>query len=253
MRGVGADGLDVHAAEPAGRRDDDLDRRVAGQPSPCRPGRCRSSGCVIGVSPEATVAVLAMTGTKLPASLSFLKKCEALAARCRASRRWRAPEPRPPRWPGWMHGRVTGEGDLALVLGLEQVRPVLRDVLDRRGVDLEGQDAVVVAVPVAVRRPWPRPGCVSQVETLYGWMRPVGLGLSGRSVRPTSMTSGACGSGVVLVGLDGLDLVAGAGVRVQLVDRDAVLGVKPVDDLAVVAPVWGRAMVVGRPRPWRRR
>src|SRR5512146_2010683 len=28
----------------------------------------------IGVSPEATVAVLPMTGTKLPASLSFLKK-----------------------------------------------------------------------------------------------------------------------------------------------------------------------------------
>ena len=28
----------------------------------------------IGVSPEATVAVLAMTGTKLPESLSFLKK-----------------------------------------------------------------------------------------------------------------------------------------------------------------------------------
>src|SRR5205814_10151369 len=49
------------------------------------------------------------------------------------------------------YGRVPGQGDLALVLGLEQVVPVLWDVGDLRAVHLEGQDAVVVAVPEAVR------------------------------------------------------------------------------------------------------
>jgi hypothetical protein len=44
-------------------------------------------------------------------------------------------------------------------------------------------------------------------------------------------------AGVVLVGLDGLDLVAGAGVGGDLVDRQAVLGLEAGDDLAVVAPV----------------
>src|SRR5207244_13365613 len=46
--------------------------------------------------------------------------------------------------------RVTGEGNLVLVLRLEQVAPVGRAVRDGRLVDLEGHDAVVVAVPVAV-------------------------------------------------------------------------------------------------------
>src|SRR5207249_10610648 len=49
------------------------------------------------------------------------------------------------------YGRVPGQDDLALVLGLDQVVPVLWDVGDLRGVHLERQDAVVVAVPEAVR------------------------------------------------------------------------------------------------------
>ena len=59
----------------------------------------------------------------------------------------------------------------------------------------------------------------------------------GPNVRPTSMTSGACGPAVVLVGLDRLDLVAGVGVGVELVDRDPVLRGEGLECLAVVAPV----------------
>ena len=41
----------------------------------------------------------------------------------------------------------------------------------------------------------------------------------------------------VLVGADGLDLIGRAGVRVELVDLHAVLGLVGLDDLAVVGPV----------------
>ena len=76
---------------------------------------------------------------------------------------------------------------------------------------------------------------VSQVETLYGWISP-SLGLRPKA-KPTSMHVGRLRARVVLVGLDRLDLVAGAAVGVELVDVDAVLGLEAVDHLAVVAPV----------------
>ena len=77
---------------------------------------------------------------------------------------------------------------------------------------------------------------VSQVATLYGWISLSALAWSPK-VMPTSMTSGACGPGIVLVGLDRLDLVTGARVGRDLVDGEAVLGLEAVDDRAVVAPV----------------
>ena len=69
---------------------------------------------------------------------------------------------------------------------------------------------------------------VSQVETLYGWMQAVGLGL--RAEREADVDDvRRLRARVVLVGLDRLDLVAGAAVGVELVDRDAVLGGEAVD------------------------
>ena len=102
--------------------------------------------------PLATVAVLAMTGTKLPASLSCLKKSRpSLTLSSVAAVRRQAG--RPDGGLGLVRReRVTEQRDLLLVLGLQQVGPVLRDVGDDLGVDLERHDAVVVAVPHAVGR-----------------------------------------------------------------------------------------------------
>ena len=90
---------------------------------------------------------LPMTGTKLPASLSCLKKSRPgldVVERCR---RWRMPAAQTPEWPGSTRSGHRASATWPLVLGLEQVGPVLRDVRDDLGVDLERQHAVVVAVP----------------------------------------------------------------------------------------------------------
>ena len=151
----------------------------------------------IGVSPEATVVALPMTGTKFPASFSFLKKSRPGSALS-------SPPPLEKAGPdggdGLVgRGRVAGQGDLVLVLGLEQVGPVLRDVRDDLGVDLERQDAVVVAVPDAVgvlgglRDRVPGRDLVRLEEVLGDALR--------AEARPTSTTSGACGPGLALLAL----------------------------------------------------
>ena len=132
-------------------------------------------------------------------------------------------------------GRVTRQGDHVLVVGLEQVGPVLRDGLDDGGVDLERHDTVVVAVPQAggvlgrVRDRVPGRDLVRLVEVLGDALRAVAQA-DVDDVRRLR-------AGVGLVGDDGRQLVLRAAARVEPVDRDPVLGGEPVDDGTVVAPV----------------
>ena len=96
--------------------------------------------------------------------------------------------------------RVARQGDLVLVLGLEQVGPVLRDVGDDLGVDLERHDAVVVAVPLAVGVLGGRPGSCPRSRPCTAGSRP-SVTPCGPNARPTSTTSGACGPGLSLLAL----------------------------------------------------
>ncbi len=119
--------------------------------------------------------------------------------------------------------------------GFLQVGPVLRDVLDDVGVHDEGENAVIVAVPVAV-------GVLGGVRNrvpggdLVGLDQAVGLG--GRAEGEADVDDvRSLRAGVALVGLDGFDFVARTGIRVQFVDFEAVLGLEAGNDVAIAAPV----------------
>ena len=112
--------------------------------------------------------------------------------------------------------RIAGERDRVLVVGAKQVRPILRRLLDDVGVHLERQHAVIVAVPVAV-------GILGAVgdrvpgRDLVGLQQPVLLGRRPEGQADVDHVR-RLRAGVALVGLDRLDLVARAGVGIELVD-----------------------------------
>ena len=130
-------------------------------------------------------------GIRLPLSLSCLKKSRPFVASssepplARPSRRRRT---------GWplLDTRGSPAKAIALVLVLEQVGPVLRNVGNERRVDLEREDAVVVAVPGAVgildvgRDRVPRRNLVRREQAL-------GLARGSERQADVSTTSGACG------------------------------------------------------------
>src|SRR6185436_18758023 len=118
-------------------------------------------------------------------------------------------------------GRVAGQSHLVLVLRLEQVGPILGNVLDDGRVHFEREDAVVVAVPGAVRV---LGGGGDGVPGRDLVRLDQAIGLGGRPEGQADVDDvRSLGTLVVLVRLDRLDLVAGAAVGVQAVDRNAVL------------------------------
>jgi hypothetical protein len=131
--------------------------------------------------------------------------------------------------------RVTGESDRCWHSRLQQVGPILRAFLDDVLVHQEGQHAVIVAVPVAF-------GILGAVRDRIPGRDLVGLdqafGLGGRAEGEADVDHvRSLRALVVLVGLDGFDFVARAGVGVEFVDGEAVLGLEAFDDAAVAAPV----------------
>ena len=122
MRGVGADRLDVHAAEPATGRNDDLDLRPTRGGSGVTPGQR-----VVGpadrdrVSLLATVVADAMTpGIRLPLSLSCLKKSRPFVASSSEPPLAR-PEAKTERMaPLAGHAGIAGEGDAPLYSSLSR-------------------------------------------------------------------------------------------------------------------------------------
>ena len=178
-----------------------------------------------------------MTGTKLPALFSSAKNSRPLLP---AS----APAAPPAATPDGVDAlgrlvrgaRITGKRDGVLEIAAKQVRPVGRRCLDDVLVHDEGHDAVVVAVPGAV-------GILGAVrDRVPGgdlvWLDQAFL-LGERSVGETDVDHvGRLRAGVALVGADRLHLVGGAGVGVELVDRDSrILRLETVDYGAVAAPV----------------
>ena len=130
--------------------------------------------------------------------------------------------------PGWRCAGRRTSATWPLYSAFSRSAQFCGDVLDDVLVDHEGHDAVVVAVPVAVGVLGARPGWCPRCETLYGWSRPSSLALRAEGEADVDHV-GRLRALVVLVGLDGLELVARAGVRVQLVDLDAVLGLEALD------------------------
>ena len=228
-----ADGLDVDAAEAAGGRDGDLDGRIVGSRVTIRRGRCTSSGCGSGSRLGAMVPGPAMTGTKLPASLTFLKKSRP-GWRRRAIRRWRARRRTRPGSPG-SRSRVAGERDLALVFRLQQVGPVLRRIGRRRRGWSRRPSRRSSRRTSTRRRPWrlwgscPRSRPCTAREVLRSW--------AGPNEKPTSMTSGACGPGLswlaLIASISSPELPSGLSSLIGM----PYLAVKLSMPLAVVAPV----------------
>src|SRR5690606_27983869 len=112
--------------------------------------------------------------------------------------------------------RIAGQRDAVGIFRLQEVRPVLRHVLDDIGVHHEGENAVVVTVPVTF-------GILGLVGDRIpgGYLvrldQPFGLG--GRAEGQTDVDDvRSLIAGVALVGLDGLDLIGRTGVGVQFVD-----------------------------------
>ena len=232
MRRVGADRLHVHPTEPTRLRDDDGDGRVALErilvgegvvrPRDDDRGIARGDACRLGLDRHEVAHVVELleeveTGSRI---VERPTGCDA---------------GRPDSRDGLVRcGRVTGESDLALVFGLEQIAPVLRDVGHLGGVDLEGEHAVVVAVPHAA-------GILGRGRDRIPGRDLVGLEVSSRDAlraeRETDVDDVRRGGALVgLVGLDGGDLVLRATVRVELVDLDAVLRGEAGQQLAIVAP-----------------
>ena len=133
--------------------------------------------------------------------------------------------------------RVAVERDLALVLGLQEVGPVLGRIGDDRVVRRERHDAVVVAVPDAVGRLGRRRGSCPRSRPCTARRGPCS---SSPNAKPTSTTSGACGPGLSLLALiasiSSPEPPAGSSSLTAM----PYLVLKRLDDLAVVAPVMGQ-------------
>ncbi len=229
----GADRLGVHAGEPAVGRDDDLDRGIVLQ------------GDLVGqreVRPRDDDGRLArhhqsLLGDDRDEVAGFLQLLEEVEAGLGIVERATVGEGgRVDRLDGLVRGRrVAGQGDRVLVVGLEEVGPVLRDGLDDLGVDLEREDTVVVAVPGPVSVLDRRIDRVPR-RNLVVHEQAVGLGLRAERDPDVDDVRGLR-TLVRLIGLDRLDLVAGPAVRVQLVELDSALLDEAVEHGAVVAPV----------------
>ena len=180
---------------------------------------------------------LAIVGTKLPASLSSLKKSRPGCGVVERAAVGRGQPRRRRCTPGWRRADRRRGRPCSCSRASSRSDQSAGRLGDGR-VDLEGQDAEVVAVPVAVRI---LELGIDRVpgRDLVGLDQLVGLGRVAEGDADVDDVR-RLRAGVVLVGLDRLDLVAGAGVGVELVDREAVLGLEAVDDRAVVAPVVGQ-------------
>ncbi len=131
--------------------------------------------------------------------------------------------------------RVAGEGHRVGIFWLQQILPAAGHRVDDVLVHREAEHAVVVTVPATV-------GVLHVVRNvvpggdLVGLHQPLLLG--GRPEGEAHVDHvGRLRTLVVLVGADRLELVGGAGVGIELVDLDAVLGLEPLDHAAVAAPV----------------
>ena len=178
-----------------------------------------------------------MAGTKLPFLLSSAKNFETVLRRLGGVGRAAGEPRRIDAHRRLVRGaRVARERDGALELGFVQIRPVgrrrLHDVRcsPRRPARRNSRRSS------SPRRLSPRRESCPRSRPCRACSRPSALA-DGPNDRPTSITSGACGPLLLLVGLDRLDFVARAAVGVQLVDRDAVFRLEAVDQRAVAAPV----------------
>ena len=177
-----------------------------------------------------------ITGTKLPLATTSLKRprpaSPALATSPPAADRPAAKDG----GDGLRGGaRIAGQSHGVGKLRLQEVGPVGRAVLDEVLVDAEGHHAVVVAVPVAL-------GVLGAVGDAVPGRNLVGLqkafGLGGRTEAEADVDHvRRLIAGIALVGLDRLDLVAGAGVGIELVDLETILGLEALDNGAVAAPI----------------
>ena len=164
VRGVGADRLDVHPTEPARLRDDDGDGRVALERILVGEGVVRPRDADRRVT-RGDVRGLGDDRHEVAGIVELLEEVEA--RRRVVERAARGDARRPDARDGLVrHGRIAGEGDLALVLGLEQVVPVLRHVRRPWRCSPRRRARRSSRRTRSRRHPWPWPGCESQVATL---------------------------------------------------------------------------------------
>jgi len=236
VRGEGADRLDVQATEATRLRDGHVDLGVAVRLV------TMGQGVVGPANGDRRGALVdgARLGDRRDEVAGFLKLGEEVEAGLGVVQRAAVAEGRGVDRLDRLVGdaRVAGQGDLVLVRRVEEVGPVGWWRGHDGMVRFERQDAVVVAVPEAVRILGGVRDAAPRGD-LVGGDEAVLLGL--RAERQADIDDVRRLRALVgLVGLDGLDLVAGAGVRVELVDRDAVLRGEAGDHRPVVAPVVGQ-------------
>jgi len=130
---------------------------------------------------------------------------------------------------------IAGERYGVCIIALEQVFPILWDILNDVLVNFETKNAVIIAVPVTFRvlgAIWNFvPGCdlvrLDQAVFLGGGAESKANVDNVRSLRTL----------VVFVCLDRFDFVARTCIRVQFVDLEAILVFEALDDFAITTPV----------------
>jgi hypothetical protein len=235
VRGIGADGLHIDAGDHAGLRHHDLDVGVALQ------GVAVGQRVIVPADDDRSGALgerchLADHWDEVALRMQLLEELEALLPGVRSGLAALGQARGIDAENGLVGGaRIARERDRVLVVLLQKVGPILRRVLHDVLVHLEGQHPVVVAVPMAVRiLQLGRDGVPGR--DLVGLDQSLGLG--GGTIGEADVDDvRRLRALVVLVGLDGFDLVAGARIRVQLIDLDAVFVLEALQQRAVAAPV----------------
>jgi hypothetical protein len=236
VRRKGADRLHVDAGDDAGLRNDDVDGRIALQRV------AAGKRVVVPGHQDRRLALgkrrrLADDRHEIAGGVQLLEEVETSGAGSFAGGSATGKTSGVDSLDGLVGGaRVAGKGNGVGKFGLQQISPVGRRFLDEVLVHQEGEHAVVVAGPEAI-------GVLGAVRDrvpggdLVGLDQAVGLG--GRAEGQADVDDvGRLRALVVLVGLDGLDLVAGAGIGVEFVDGDVrILRLEAGDDVAVATPV----------------
>ena len=130
---------------------------------------------------------------------------------------------------------ITSESNRIGIIALEQVFPILWDVLNDVLIHFESENTVIVAIPVsfsilgAIRNFVPGCNLVRLDQTVF-------LGGGAESKADVNNVR-SLWTLVILVGLDGFDFVARTRIWVQFVDLETILVFEALDDFAVAAPI----------------
>ena len=137
---------------------------------------------------------------------------------------------------------IAGKTNLPLIFGFQKVGPGLRNILDDVGVHFEGQNAIVIYKIEAS-------GVFATLDGIPGgnligseqvWAGGV-LSGSQRTICSTNIENiRGLWAFILHVIFDGLDLISGTAIRIDILNLDAIFGGEIVHHIAIIAPIAGQ-------------